>query len=266
MPTIKTLLHSADSLLITAGAGMGVDSGLPDFRGNTGMWQAYPELGRRQMDFTTIANPEAFAKNPRLAWGFYGHRLALYRATTPHTGFSELLALANHLDLPYFIFTSNVDGQFDKAGFNADKIYECHGSIHHLQCATLCSDKIWTADDLTPMIDNDKCEWLGALPTCPDCGGLARPNILMFGDFAWQSGRTNKQRIKLYEFLKSHQNPVVIELGAGTAIPTVRRFGERFAPRLIRINPRDDDLPTRGGVSLKMGARAGVCHLLEVLD
>lgn len=57
MPTIKTLLHSADSLLITAGAGMGVDSGLPDFRGNSGMWQAYPELGRRQMDFATIASP-----------------------------------------------------------------------------------------------------------------------------------------------------------------------------------------------------------------
>ncbi|STZ04134.1 NAD-dependent deacetylase [Moraxella equi] len=61
MPTIKALLHSADSLLISAGAGMGVDSGLPDFRGNTGMWQAYPELGRRQMDCTTIANPQAHA-------------------------------------------------------------------------------------------------------------------------------------------------------------------------------------------------------------
>ncbi len=98
MPTIKTLLHSADSLLITAGAGMGVDSGLPDFRGNTGMWQAYPELGRRQMDFATIANPETFTQNPRLAWGFYGHRLALYRATTPHAGFGELLRLSDRLD------------------------------------------------------------------------------------------------------------------------------------------------------------------------
>lgn len=265
MPTIKTLLHSADSLLISAGAGMGVDSGLPDFRGNTGMWQAYPELGRRQMDFTAIANPRAFAQNPRLAWGFYGHRLALYKATTPHAGFGELLTLADRLDLPYFVFTSNVDGQFAKAGFDADKIYECHGSIHHLQCAKPCPDRIWTADDLTPVIDNDKCEWLGSLPACPDCGGLARPNILMFDDFAWHSGRTDEQEARLYEFLKSHQNPVVIELGAGTAIPTVRRFGEHFAPRLIRINPRDDDLPIRGGITLKMGARAGVYHLLEAL-
>lgn len=41
MQQIKTLLHSADCLLITAGTGMGVDYGLPDFRGNSGMWQAY---------------------------------------------------------------------------------------------------------------------------------------------------------------------------------------------------------------------------------
>lgn len=110
MQQIKTLLHSADCLLITAGAGMGVDSGLPDFRGNSGMWQAYPELGRQQINFTSIANPQAFAKNPRLAWGFYGHRLALYRKTVPHAGFEYLLKIAEHLDLPYFVFTSNVDG------------------------------------------------------------------------------------------------------------------------------------------------------------
>lgn len=192
--------------------------------------------------------------------------MALYRATTPHAGFFELLSLAKALDLPYFVFTSNVDCQFQKAGFNANRIYECHGSIHHLQCTTPCSDSIWTADGLTPVIDNEKCEWLGALPTCPHCGGLARPNILMFGDWYWIGDRSDAQENRLQKFLTDYQNPVVIELGAGTAIPTVRRFGERFAPRLIRINPRDDGLPKQGGISLKMGAKAGVRHLLEALD
>ena len=40
------LVRQADALVIAAGAGMGVDSGLPDFRGDTGLWQAYPALGR----------------------------------------------------------------------------------------------------------------------------------------------------------------------------------------------------------------------------
>ena len=43
-----SLIREADALLIGAGAGMGVDSGLPDFRGNEGLWRAYPKLGKHQ--------------------------------------------------------------------------------------------------------------------------------------------------------------------------------------------------------------------------
>lgn len=83
-------LRAADALLITAGAGMGVDSGLPDFRGNQGFWQAYPALGQAGLAFSAIANPQAFKTDPALAWGFYGHRLKLYRETVPHAGFALL--------------------------------------------------------------------------------------------------------------------------------------------------------------------------------
>lgn len=69
------IIHRADGLLITAGAGMGVDSGLPDFRGNEGMWRAYPALKSANMVFHQIANPQSFEQHPELAWGFYGHRL-----------------------------------------------------------------------------------------------------------------------------------------------------------------------------------------------
>lgn len=65
------LIASADALHITAGAGMGVDSGLPDFRGSKGFWEAYPALARAGIEFRSIANPAAFKDNPRLAWGFY---------------------------------------------------------------------------------------------------------------------------------------------------------------------------------------------------
>ena len=84
------LIEQADGLLITAGAGMGVDSGLPDFRGAQGFWRAYPALGRARIAFERIASPAAFESDPGLAWGFYGHRLNLYRATVPHDGFHLL--------------------------------------------------------------------------------------------------------------------------------------------------------------------------------
>src|SRR6478672_3455234 len=88
------LIADADGLVITAGAGIGIDSGLPDFRGDRGFWNAYPGLGARGMRFVDVANPKAFASMPEVAWGFYGHRLALYRQTVPHAGFGMLLRMA----------------------------------------------------------------------------------------------------------------------------------------------------------------------------
>jgi len=98
---------------------------------------------------------------PRLAWGFYGHRLALYRETAPHAGFAILKDWAARKPLGAFVFTSNVDGQFQKAGFDREAIVECHGSIHSLQCARPCGPGIWPADELEPDIDAQACHWRG---------------------------------------------------------------------------------------------------------
>jgi len=136
-------LREADALLVTAGAGMGVDSGLPDFRGNEGFWKAYPPLAKLGVSFVEMANPFWFDRDPALAWGFYGHRLNLYRRTVPHAGFRRLLEVGQKKREGYFVFTSNVDGQFQIAGFDEDRIEECHGSIHHLQCSRPCSQDIW---------------------------------------------------------------------------------------------------------------------------
>jgi len=74
---ITELIHSCSGLLIAAGAGMGVDSGLPDFRGKEGFWRAYPPLLKLGIRFEEMANPRWFTENPELAWGFYGHRYNL---------------------------------------------------------------------------------------------------------------------------------------------------------------------------------------------
>jgi NAD-dependent SIR2 family protein deacetylase len=191
------LIAGADTLIIAAGAGMGVDSGLPDFRGNDGFWRAYPALRQAQLAFTSIASPAAFRERPERAWGFYGHRLALYRKTVPNPGFAMLKRWGERMPNGVGIFTSNVDGQFQKAGFGADSIEECHGSIHHLQCMGPCTEAIWGADGLLPEVDEVQCTLTSALPACPHCGGLARPNILMFGDGEWIADRTEAQATRL---------------------------------------------------------------------
>ena len=256
-------LAEADGLLVNAGAGMGIDSGLPDFRGPGGFWAVYPALGRARIDFTSIANPAAFARDPRLAWGFYGHRLALYRATAPHAGFGELLHLGSALAQGVFAFTSNVDGHFQKAGFAAERVCEIHGSIHHLQCVAGCSESIWPADAFLPDVDADACRLRNDPPLCPRCGALARPNILMFGDWGWIERRTLLQEQRLQRWLAGVARLVCIEIGAGSQIPTVRHFSETCGGRLIRINPNEADVP-RGieAISLACGGLEGINRLL----
>lgn len=248
------LIGQADGVLITAGAGLGVDSGLPDFRGSEGMWRAYPALGRAWMHFQDIASPEAFATNPRLAWGFYGHRLQMYRETEPGPAFRILQEIARRLPDGAFVFTSNVDGHFQKAGFDSQRVCECHGSIHHLQCVNRCMNDIWSADAFAPTVDEDSCRLQNEFPVCPWCTGLARPNILMFGDVGWIDDRAREQRARLNVWRGRVDRLLVIEIGAGTAIPTVRMFGESQDCPIIRINTAEAKTSADRGVSLPFSA------------
>lgn len=252
------LVAQADLLIVAAGAGMGVDSGLPDFRGNQGFWKAYPALARARMEFTSVASPSTFHEDPALAWGFYGHRLNLYRATVPHAGFGLLKKWAERMVHGYGVFTSNVDGHFQAAGFDPQRVYECHGSIHHMQCLEPCGEQIWPADGYTPQVDNEACKLLNQPPTCPHCGGLARPNILMFGDWGWNEQRAAAQEGRLQRLLSKAERPLVVELGAGTAIPSVRHFGQgvisRHNGRMVRINPREPQVASPSDVGLAAGA------------
>lgn len=261
------IITQADGLLITAGAGMGIDSGLPDFRGTNGFWRAYPGLAKAQMQFQDIACPDAFTSVPETAWGFYGHRLALYRATIPHEGFSILRNIGDRLTHGSFVFTSNVDGQFQKAGIPEERIEECHGTIHWLQCLQPCTPALWTAEFDT-VVDDAQCRMTSPLPICPECGGLARPNILMFHDWYWQDQRARAQAQRFTQWRAKVKQLVIIELGAGTHIPSVRLFSEdqgRFG-YLVRINPNEAQRPRKNqGVSLPMGAQAGMAAINDAL-
>ena len=264
------LIDQADSLVIAAGAGMGVDSGLPDFRGSDGFWKAYPALGQQAIPFYEIANPAAFRRHPQLAWGFYGHRLGLYRKTQPHAGFEILRQWGAAKTHGLNVYTSNVDGHFQQAGMHDRQIHECHGSIHYLQCLLPCRDSIWQADPFIPEIDEQQCQLLNAAPTCPHCGGMARPNILMFGDAGWLEQRTQQQAARQANWLHQASRPLVIELGAGTAIPSVRNFSHRvmldYGGRLIRINLRESQVPFVQDVGLAMGALEALTAIQAVLD
>ena len=267
----KQLCEEADALLVTSGAGMGVDSGLPDFRGNQGFWNAYPAYEKLGFNFVEMANPSHFRSDPELGWGFYGHRRNLYRNTTPHRGFDRLLQFGRALPHGYFAFTSNVDGHFQHAGFEPERVIECHGSIGHLQCASDCRGKVWRAPD--DEIDVDEITMRAhpdSIPRCPDCGDIARPNILMFGDASWNGSRFDHQHENyqtwLREVIDADTSLVILEFGAGTSVPTVRHQSETICdgiPKasLVRVNPREPETGLEG-VSLPIGALEAIGQIL----
>ena len=259
---IKDIIKNSDYVIITSGAGMGADSGLATFRGDKGMWKTSSGKSKSYME---MANPKLFFKDPNEAWGFYGDRYNVYKKTKPHKGFDILKQLVD-TKKGYFIFTSNVDGHFQKAGFDENKIVECHGTINYFQCINNCTDEIWT-ENLN--IKVDKLIAKNPLPKCKNCGGIARPNILMFGDDYWNSKRTDEQIDRMTDFMsKINDKTVIIEIGAGLEVPTVRSKGEvlslRYRIPLIRINPIDLDahLPCTM-IPVKMNGLEGIEYITK---
>jgi NAD-dependent SIR2 family protein deacetylase len=256
------IVREAEAFVITAGAGMGVDSGLPDFRGDHGFWQAYPPYARLGLSFIDCANPEHFNHEPAFGWGFYGHRTNLYRSTVPHEGFHIIRKWIERNSADYFVVTSNVDGQFQKAGYDDGRILEVHGSIHWLQCTVPCCHEIWENDEVFTI--NEQTMRSREIPRCGHCGEVSRPNILMFGDWNWLPDRTRIQESRFDDFLASNADRTiaVVEMGAGSAIPTIRATSERIGWNLpgatvVRINPREPDIKAPH-ISMPCGALEGL--------
>ena len=207
---IKNLLQSANHIFIGAGAGMSVDSGLPDFQ-SQGILHS---IGEKE-----------FLQNPLKNWKDLEKRRLLYRETQPHQGYQDLLNFLN-TKKSYFIYTSNVDGHFVQSGFSKKKVFEIHGNIHYRQCSDfLCEHPLYLADG----------QYL-----CESCGAVTRPNVVFDVDTGWDSSRADLQKQYFDQWMQSVDSTQVlaIELGAGVLKQSIRVQSERF-PKLIRVNLTD---------------------------
>ena len=260
------IIREAEAFVITAGAGMGVDSGLPDFRGDLGFWKAYPVYARRELSFAECATPEYFTIDPHFAWGFFGHCTSLYRETIPHHGFHLIKKWIKRNGADYFVVTSNVDGQFQKAEYDEERIHEVHGSLQWLQCHSCSNENIWYNDEVF-RIDEATMRAFDPLPRCKKCGEVSRPNALMFGDCWWRDRRSRHQEYAFDRFLQlnSARRIAVIEIGAGKVIPTIRatssNIGKNFdLATILRINPRDPEISSPHH-SIPCGALEALQHI-----
>ncbi|MFT4508979.1 Sir2 family NAD-dependent protein deacetylase [Caballeronia sp. 15711] len=115
---------------------MSVASGLPAFRGSEGLWSTLLPDGMREGEIGSLTQAECFAARPVQAWKFYGRALEVSRDTPPHDCSRLIQQWAAQKRYGTFVYTSNVDGHFQAAGFAEERVVECHGTINMLQCTT----------------------------------------------------------------------------------------------------------------------------------
>ena len=156
----------------------------------------------------------------------------LFNKHQPHEGYTQLLNYCKSRE--YFVMTTNIDGYFLRSGFDKNKIVEVHGNVYNNQCSIPCNDKIY---DKTVII-------------CPKCGEKTRVNVLQFGDKSWINNTKNIDK-KMCEWIDENEDILIIEIGAGIHIPTIRDYSEFLVSEkginssisLIRVNPEHWQVP-----------------------
>jgi len=130
--------------------------------------------------------------------------------------------------------------------------------------------EIWNGEDIDLNINATTFRAADPLPMCKNCSSMARPNVLMMDDDSWIGRRLSEQTQNYRKWqaskLTANSKLVVIEVGAGVAIPTVRResearaFKDSWKGELIRINLHDTGAPT-GSIVLPMSGKEALTRI-----
>ncbi len=162
------LVGSSQRLVVTTGAGVSKESGVPTFRDALDGWWA-------RYDPEQLATPEAFRRNPKLVWDWYAYRRGLVQAAQPNPGHYALVALED-LVPQVAVITQNVDDLHQRAG-SKDTV-PLHGAIMHNKCVANCQGEP-TIINLASLDDHDPA---AGPPRCPHCGAWVRPDVVWFGE------------------------------------------------------------------------------------
>lgn len=163
---LAALVRDAGSVVALTGAGISVPSGIPDFRTpGTGLWA--------DVDPMEVAHVDVWRRDPQRFWAFYGDRFARYGGLQPNRAHEALVELSarGRLDV---VLTQNIDGLHQRAG--QPDVVELHGSIAGAHCPA-CGERAPLGRVLR-LIE----ESADGVPYCPACGGVLKPDVVLFGD------------------------------------------------------------------------------------
>ena len=156
------LVAKAQRIVALTGAGISVPSGIPDFRGNSGLW-----VGQDPLE---VASAHAFAAHPDRFFRWIRPLLDQVLSAEPNPAHRALATLERQHQLRAVI-TQNIDGLHQRAG--SREVFELHGHLRSATCSA-CGCHV-PAEPLLPRVRR------GELPRC-QCGAVYKPDIILFGD------------------------------------------------------------------------------------
>jgi NAD-dependent deacetylase len=218
------LLVTQSPAVVLTGAGISVESGIPDFRSRGGLWERFDP-----MEYATI---EAFQAEPEKVWlmlAELGRTLAGAEPNKAHYALAELESEG----IVQAIITQNIDNLHQLAG--SHRVIEFHGNGRRLVCLH-CPR---TLEEL-PLSDEEP-------PRCPTCGAIAKPDVVLFGEVI------PEQAIE-EAFLLSSQCRVMLVVGtSATVVPaaTLPWAAKNAGAALIEINPERTELTGQADLVLR---------------
>ena len=221
---IAELLSRSKSALFVTGAGISADSGLPTYRGIGGLYEgAAVEEGLAIED---ALSGDTFRRDPALAWK-YIHQIESAcrgaRANRAH----EVIAQLERSMPRVWVLTQNVDGLHQRAG--SRNVIPVHGNVHDLRC-TQCP---WRATV------TDFSELSSIPPDCPQCAGVVRPDVVLFGEMLPEPAIDELRRELGRGF------DVVLSVGTSSLFPYISQPVVAASMRglpTVEINPADTDI------------------------
>ena len=300
-------ISECDFLLVATGAGFSADSGLPTYNDVA----KNPIYEKQAIDYSDLCRISCLRQRPALFYGFWGSCFNAYQNAEPHAGYDILKKWCQQRE-DYYLYTSNVDGHFRRKGFATNRMHEMHGAIDTWLevesiegIETIMEDKPHVLDtffrfpidnqlelqpDILKQVFSDKKSRL-----CSQVTPSYRPKVLMFDD-----GLEVHKSMGLHESSNDYQTweesmesrmegnndfkLVVLEIGCGTKVPSVRRECEdvvadtasratgkipspsRFVH--IRINPDDYEINNDNSTEeiTTIGIQGGALETLCAID
>lgn len=159
------LLQEASHAVVLTGAGISTPSGIPDFRSNDrGLWE--------HIDQMTVASAWGFRRDPAAFFAWIRPLARLIYEAEPNAAHRALAALEAQ-GIVKELVTQNIDVLHQKAGSHC--IYELHGDLREATCGE-CFRVYPVEGFIQPLIAD------GTMPRCPHCGGVLKPNVILFGE------------------------------------------------------------------------------------